>query len=83
MRLRLECVAAAVFRDEVVLIDGNLAVDDAARRQAVEEVVGLVPDVWLATDGAQGSVAETRRAYVDFLAARLRGRDAWLPEPPA
>jgi hypothetical protein len=47
----------------------------------LEEVVALVPDVWLASDKAHGSVAATRRAYVDFLRARVAHRSAWLPEP--
>ncbi|HEX6257685.1 MAG TPA: HipA family kinase [Euzebyales bacterium] len=71
----------AIYAGGIAEADADLAT--RVTTDVLEEVVGLVPDVWLATDGAQGSVAETRRAYVDFLAARLRGRDAWLPEPPA
>jgi hypothetical protein len=49
----------------------------------LEEVVGLVPHAWLAADNAYGSVVDARHAYVEFLAARLRARDAWLPGPVA
>jgi hypothetical protein len=47
--------------------------------EVLDDVVGLVPDVWLATDSAHARVADARRAYVAFLTARLRRRDAWLP----
>jgi hypothetical protein len=48
----------------------------------LHEVVGLVPDVWLAGDPAFGDVDGARRAYVDHLTARLGRRDVWLPEVP-
>lgn len=47
----------------------------------LQDVVALVPDVWLASDATHGSVAATRRAYVDFLRTRVTDRTAWLPEP--
>lgn len=43
------------------------------------EVAGLVPDEWLASDTAHPTVEATRRAYVDYLLARLGQRAAWLP----
>jgi hypothetical protein len=47
------------------------------------EVVGLVPEEWLASDTAHPSVEATRRAYVAFLLARLERRPAWLPAAAA
>lgn len=51
--------------------------------ELLTEVVGLVPGEWLASDIAHPSVAGTRRAYVDYLLARLAGRPAWLPSAAA
>jgi hypothetical protein len=47
------------------------------------EVAGLVPAEWLASDTAHPSVEATRRAYVEFLLARLERRPAWLPAAAA
>ncbi len=41
------------------------------------EVVGLVPDAWLAT--GEDAPATLRAAYVDHLAGRLAAAQAWLP----
>jgi hypothetical protein len=49
----------------------------------LSEVVGLVPAEWLASDTAHPSVEATRRAYVEFLLARLERRAAWLPAAAA
>ncbi len=59
------------------------AVDERLSQQVtpalLEEVVALVPDVWLEpTPGAETPQA-LRAAYVDFLTARL-GTRQWLPE---
>jgi hypothetical protein len=43
------------------------------------EVVGLVPEEWLAGDTAHPTVEATRAAYVEFLLARLERRPTWLP----
>lgn len=48
-------------------------------RDILDEVVGHVPEVWLATDTAHPSTAAARRAYIEFLLARVADRDAWLP----
>ena len=40
------------------------------------QVVGLVPEEWLAPDAAHPSVEATRRAYVAFQLARLKRRPA-------
>lgn len=46
----------------------------------LDDIVGLVPDVWLAPDATDRSTDDLRQAYVDFLLARLAGRDAWIPQ---
>ena len=51
----------------------------AVTEDLLTEVVGLVPEEWLASDAAHPSVDATRRAYVAFLLARLERRPAWLP----
>jgi hypothetical protein len=43
------------------------------------EVLALVPDVWLASDTAFGSVEAARTAYLEFLRARVAQRESWLP----
>ena len=43
-----------------------------------EEVMAQVPDAWLEGVPGAESPEELRRAYVDFLSARLAS-DAWLP----
>ncbi len=44
----------------------------------VREVVGLVPDGWLADEPGFGGAGEVRDAYVEYLSARLRGERAWV-----
>jgi hypothetical protein len=68
----------ATYADGVAEADADLA--RRVTTDVLEDVVGLVPDAWLAADEAHRNVADARRAYVAFLAARLRRRDAWLPE---
>ena len=64
-----------------------------ARSQAADErlsplvtrelLVGLtdaLPDDWLATDPVIGDAASQRRAYVDYLLARLAARTAFVEE---
>jgi hypothetical protein len=43
-------------------------------------LVDLVPDAWLAGDAAFASVADNRRAYVDYLLARLTAPRAFVEE---
>src|SRR5256714_9583708 len=43
------------------------------------EVVGLVPEEWLASDPAPASVEDTRRAFLSFPLAPPRRPPAWLP----
>ncbi|MBX9389281.1 HipA family kinase [Streptomonospora nanhaiensis] len=47
--------------------------------ELLEEVVGLVPDVWLEGEEGFDSPARVREAYVGHLLARARER-AWVPE---
>ena len=63
------------------LMDQELA--GQVTEAVLEEVVGQVPEEWLATDTAHPGSAATRRAYVDFLLARLERRSVWLPAPRA
>lgn len=49
-------------------------------REVFTEILDEVPDEWL-TSTPDATPAQLRRAYVDFLEARL-GSDAWLPEVP-
>ena len=48
----------------------------------LEEVVGLVPDVWLGADDAHPSPAAARAAYVTYLRARLSST-SWVPRVAA
>ena len=51
----------------------------------LESVLGLVPDAWLEPDPdrpdarAPGDAQEARRAYLDYLLARLAAGESWLP----
>ena len=51
----------------------------------LESVLALVPDAWLAPDPdrpdpkAPADATEARRAYVDYLLARLDAAQSWLP----
>jgi hypothetical protein len=46
----------------------------------IAEAVGVVPDDWLAMDGAAwGGPDAVRAAYREFLMARLRARPTWVP----
>ncbi|MGH3471340.1 MAG: HipA family kinase [Nocardioidaceae bacterium] len=47
------------------------------------EVLEEVPESWLVPPPGVNGVAELRRAYVDFLLARLGNRAAWLPQEVA
>jgi hypothetical protein len=63
--------------DQVAAVDADLAarVDEATLR----EVVGLVPDEWLAFV-PDTPADEVRDAYVRFLLARVQGDRSWLPK---
>jgi hypothetical protein len=48
-------------------------------RELLEEVVALVPDVWLEPVPGAGTPDDLRGVYVEFLLARVDGDRAWLP----
>lgn len=54
-------------------------------REALAEVLDLVPDAWLAPDperpdaNAPPTAAAAREAYVDHLLRRIRAAESWLP----
>ncbi|MFD5567853.1 HipA family kinase [Streptomyces cadmiisoli] len=45
----------------------------------LREVLAEVPDAWLADEPGFATPDEARRAYVDYLHARVRASAAWLP----
>jgi hypothetical protein len=45
---------------------------------ALREVVGLVPDEWLADEPGFGAAEEVRQAYVEYLSSRLKGPRKWV-----
>ncbi|HET7027080.1 MAG TPA: HipA family kinase [Candidatus Limnocylindrales bacterium] len=65
-------------RDHILLpFAGPLAEADAhlaplLTPELVDEIVGLVPDVWLLEDGRFPDASAARRAYVEYLLGRLR-----------
>ena len=57
--------------------------DRLARRVTpalLDRLVALIPDDWLPHDRLVGEAAEQRRAYVDYLLARLDAREAFVAE---
>jgi len=74
------------LRDHVLLpFAGSVAEADArlAPRLGDDLVAGLVsaiPDDWLTPEDGLPDPDAHRRAYVDYLATRLRARDAWVEE---
>ncbi|MDA0565556.1 aminotransferase class I and II [Streptomonospora sp. S1-112] len=80
--------AAARPYDAADHVMASLSPDVAAAEEALrprvtaallEEVVGLVPDVWLEGEEGFDSPAQVRAAYVRHLLARARER-VWVPE---
>lgn len=49
-------------------------------RAAIETIVGWVPESWLTARGGPRSASDQRRAYVDYLTARLASRRAFVEE---
>ena len=59
------------------LEDAHATLATLVTAELLDEVLGLVPDAWLAADGAD---ATTRRAaYRDLLLSRTDEASAWLP----
>jgi len=67
----------AGYRDDLPAVDDELA--PRVTRALLEEVVALVPDVWLEPVPGAETAAALRTAYVDFLLARVSRERAWLP----
>ena len=67
----------AAYRGGLSDVDAELARD--ARRELLEEVAALVPDVWLEPVPGAETPDALRAAYVEFLLARVNGERAWLP----
>jgi hypothetical protein len=64
---------------------GSIAAADERLNQRVtpallEALAGEIPDGWLPNDASIGDAATQRRAYVEYLFARLAARDAWVGE---
>ena len=74
----------AAAQDHVLLpLSGSAALADAVlpsllTREALREVVGLIPDEWLRDEPGFESPQEVRYAYVDYLSARLAEPRAWV-----
>jgi hypothetical protein len=74
------------IRDHVLLPSaGSPAEADASMSRLLDEstlrkIVALVPDAWLAGDRAFASADARRRAYVEYLIARLAAPRAFLEE---
>lgn len=66
------------FAGPLDAVDEALA--DALGDGAVEDVVALVPDAWLAPPGDDGDPGERRGAYVDYLTRRLESPRGFAQE---
>ncbi|MEU6994461.1 HipA family kinase [Streptomyces sp. NPDC046465] len=69
--------ALGVYGPDTVAADAELA--PLVTESVLREIVGLVPDAWLADEPGFTSADEVREAYVGFLLARARSSAAWLP----
>jgi hypothetical protein len=67
----------AAFVSRVPDVDEELAAK--VTPALLDEVVGLVPDVWLEPVPGAETPEALRTAYVDFLLARVGGDRSWLP----
>lgn len=59
--------------------DADTVLAPQVTAELLDEVIALVPGSWLATDTTHPTVTATRRAYHDFLLARIADRTLWLP----
>jgi hypothetical protein len=66
------------FASPIADVDGAMA--EALGGGAVEEVVALVPDGWLAAEGEDAGPEARRRAYADYLTRRLAPPRAFAAE---
>ncbi|MFC1407787.1 HipA family kinase [Streptacidiphilus sp. N1-12] len=70
--------ALGAFAPDVAAADAALA--PLVTAELLGEVVGLVPDEWLADEPGFDSPEQQRQAYTAHLAARAARSQAWLPE---
>jgi len=74
------------IRDHVLLpFAGPIAEADArlapqVDRALLEQLTAAIPDDWLSPEAGLPDAAAHRQAYMDYLATRLRARDAWVEE---
>jgi hypothetical protein len=74
------------IRDHVLLPFAGPIEDADARlaplvdRALLEALTAAIPDDWLPAEPGLPDADAHRRAYVDYLATRLRARDAWVEE---
>lgn len=66
------------WASRIAEIDGELAA--MLTVEAIEEVVALIPESWLAAEGPFASSGEQRRAYRDYLLRRLEAPRPWAEE---
>lgn len=59
--------------------EASEALTPLVTRELLDEVVALVPDVWLDGEAGFQSAADVRQAYVEHLLRRVAARGAWQP----
>jgi hypothetical protein len=69
------------YLDGVPTADSLLAPQITA--ELLEDVLAQVPDEWLETTPDLVTTDQVRRAYIDYLLARVNGARAWLPRRTA
>ncbi|MFH8559936.1 HipA family kinase [Streptomyces sp. NPDC017988] len=65
------------YGPDMAAADAELA--PLVTESVLRDIVGLVPEAWLADEPGFGSPDEVREAYVGHLLARARSSAAWLP----
>ncbi|UFQ18997.1 MULTISPECIES: HipA family kinase [Streptomyces] len=65
------------YGPDMAAADAELA--PLVTESVLRDIVGLVPDAWLADEPGFASSDEVREAYVGHLLARARSSAAWLP----
>ncbi|MGP4085162.1 HipA family kinase [Streptomyces sp. KR55] len=65
------------YGPDVRAADAELA--PRVTEELLREVLAEVPDAWLADEPGFATPDEARRAYVDYLHARVAASEAWLP----
>ncbi|MGW7254239.1 HipA family kinase [Streptomyces sp. NPDC054834] len=65
------------YTPDVRAADAELA--GKVTRELLRDIVAEVPDAWLAGEEGFATPDDIRGAYVDYLHARVRASEAWLP----